>query len=73
MVKPMRRLLAVQLVLRLFRQGHGPVYLLDQVKSAARLLRPELLDPRQLLPVPDFPFHELQRQFAGERSWDFQF
>jgi len=73
MVKPMRRLLAVQLVLRLFRQGHGPVYLLDQVKSAARLLRPEPLGARQLLPVAGSPLHELQRQLAGERSWDSRF
>ena len=60
MVKAMRRLLAVQLVLRR-RQDHGPVSLLGQAKSAAPLLRPEPLDPRQLV-VAGCPLHELQSQ-----------
>jgi len=73
MENAIRRPLAVQLVLLQFRQGHGPVYLLDRAKLVAPLPRLEPLGPRQLLPVPDFPLHELQRQSAGERSWDSRF
>jgi hypothetical protein len=48
----------------------GRVGLLGQAKPA-RLLRPEPLDPRQLL-MAGFPLHEQQRQSAVERSWDSQ-
>jgi hypothetical protein len=60
-------------LLLLLRAACERVCLSDRAKLVAPIPRPEPLGPRQLLPVPDFPLHELQRQLAGQRSWDFQF
>jgi hypothetical protein len=65
------RLQAVQPVMRLLRQGHGPVCLLDQAKLVPHPW-PEPLGLRQLLPAGFHP-PEPRRESAEEYSSDFQF
>jgi hypothetical protein len=64
------RLPAVQLVLRLFRQDHDLVCLLDQAKLVPHP-RLEPLDRHQLLAAGFHP-REPRRQLAEEHSSDFQ-